>query len=184
MTYTLLELHLAPVPLARKHVQAIRKGGGKAKGLRSHYSHQRFVTVPATERALIDELVRAYPNPQSGKRGTVMVARGGDYREPAWVSVQYVNAKGKMGACEQFDVLYASAHAQAVERGILRSREQVAWDKAFYEATDENNRRNRAVHLDVMVMALKGFLARTDIADEQRWCAERHLQQYKEGRAL
>jgi len=184
MTYTSLELHLAAVPLSRKHAKAIVACGGKAKALRSHYSHQRFVTVPATERALVDELVRTYPNPQSNKRGTVIVARGGDYREPSWVSVQYVNAQGTMGASEQFAVLYASAHAQAVERGILLSVEQRAWDHMHAEATAENGRRNRAVHLDVMVMALKGFLARTDIADEQRWCAQRYLKQYQEGRVL
>ena len=189
--YTHLELHLAAVPLSRKHARAIVKCGGKANALRSHYSHQRFVTLPATERALIDELVRAYPcrvNSTGGKKGTCIVARGGEvHNEPAWVVVQYVASVGELGACEQFDVLYASAREQAVKRGILKSDEQVAWDQMHAEATAENGRRNRAIHLEVMTAALELYIlqamGRTDYA-ERRAMAEKYLKQYREGRVL
>jgi len=183
--YTHLELHLAALPLSRKHAKAVMTARGERSTIRG-YRSARYVTLPATERELIDELVRTYPCPSghNPRHGTAIVARGGDSAEPAWVVVQYVVPSDQMGASEQFERLYTKALAQAVSRGICRSDAQRAWDAAFSEATTENDRRNRAVYLDVMTMALIGFLKRTDIADEQRWCAERYLRQYKEGRVL
>jgi hypothetical protein len=183
--YTHLELHLAAVPLSRKHAKAIRDCGGKANGLRSHYDHRRYVTLPATESKLFDELVRAYPN---GPRTTV-VARGGDAsKEPFWVVVQTVPAAKDCSPSVLFAKDYARAHAQAVKRGILLSDEQKAWDRMHAMASAENATRNRHIHLEVMRNALELYLVHTGMDKqlfwEQRACAEKYLKQYQEGRVL
>jgi hypothetical protein len=195
--YELLELHLAAVPLSRKHAAAVKKARGDKTSARGNRL-TRYVTLPATERDLIDELVREYGG-ETKTGGTTIVARGGNtYGEPAWVAVQQVSPKGQLGASEQFAVLYASAREQAVKRGILPSDEQVAWDKAYAEATAENERRKREVYLEVMCEALTQYLeswapdntpdslTRNETAreGEKRACAERYLKQYQEGRVL
>jgi hypothetical protein len=183
--YEVLELHLAGVPLSRKHAEAIKKVVGKT---RRSSGFARFVTLPASERELIDNLVRSYPCPQGNgsKKGTCIVARGGTtYGEPAWVSVQYVASEGQLGASKQFEVLYASARALAVKRGILPSDEQVAWDHMHAVASAENAQRNRRIHLEVMVDALQLYLARDLGPDaEHRAMAAKFLKQYQEGRVL
>lgn len=123
MTYDKVELHLSAAPLSRAHAKRIKACGGTYSECRSAYANKRFVTVPATERGLIEELVRTYFN---GKRMT-MIARGGvvgfDNR-PAWVVVQYVDDPVMCGkdAVEQFERGYAKAYAQAVERGIIAEK--------------------------------------------------------------
>src|SRR4051812_16176803 len=90
MKYDKVELHLSPAPLSRAHAKQIKACGGTYSECRSPYANKRFVTVPVTERGLIDNLARNYFN---GKRMT-MIARGGvdgfDNR-PAWVVVQYID---------------------------------------------------------------------------------------------
>jgi hypothetical protein len=191
--YTHLELHLAAVPLSRKHARALKKITD-AKKNRMGGSFARYVTLPASERDLIDDLVRSYPcrvNGSGGRKGTAIVARGGNtHGEPAWVSVQYVApiGEGEAGPSAQFERLHAEARAQAVERGILPSDEQVAWDHMHAVASAENGRRNRQIHLEVMLNALELYLVHTGMDKqlfwEQRACAERYLKQYQEGGVL
>lgn len=189
--YERLELHLAAVPLSRKHAEAIKKARGDKTSARGNRS-ARFVTLPASERDLIDELVREYGT--GTKSGTTIVARGGNtYGAPAWVTVQHVAPKGQLGASEQFAVLYNSAREQAIKLGTIPSDEQAAWDKAYTEATAENARRNREVYLEVMCEALTQYLenwAPDDTPDslirnetaregEKRACAERYLKDFQ-----
>lgn len=116
--YDKLELHLAALPLSRRHSKLIKACGGKYSECRSPYANKRFVTVPAAERTLIDELVRTYRN---GPKMT-MIARGGvrgyDNR-PAWVVVQYVDPTADMAPTEQFARKLADAYVQATQRGLI-----------------------------------------------------------------
>lgn len=120
MTYDKVELHLSATPLSRADAKYIKACGGTYSECRSPYATTRFVTVPATERGLINDLVRDYFN---GKRMT-MIARGGVDNCPAWVNVQYVADPVLCGkdAVEQFEQGYAKAYAQAVKRGIIAER--------------------------------------------------------------
>ena len=92
MSYQKIELHLGTGPLSRSQTRRIKACGGKYSRLRSPYQDKRFVTVPASETDLINELVRVHPY----GRNTTMIARygnGADYgkRTPAWVVVQSVD---------------------------------------------------------------------------------------------
>jgi hypothetical protein len=77
---------------------------------------------------------------------------------------------------------------RAVERGILPSDEQVAWDHMHTVASADNARRNRHIHLEVMRNALELYLIHTAMDKqlfwEQRACAEKYLKQYQKGRVL
>ena len=90
--YDNLELHLAALPLSRKHAQQIKAACGSYSACRSPYASKRFVLVPASERALIDDLVRAYP---SYDHKVTMIARGERgslHGLPSWVVVQEVSS--------------------------------------------------------------------------------------------
>ena len=119
-TYDKLELHLTAVPLSRAHVKRIKACGGRYSECRSPYANRRYVTVPTSELALIDELVRTYG---SKHHKTTMVARGGvqgfDNR-PAWVVVQDVDAALDEPPFEQFGRKFVKAYTDAVARGIIR----------------------------------------------------------------
>ena len=118
--YDNLELHLAAVPLSRKHAQRIKACCGSYSKCLSHYANRRYVLVPASERALIDDLARTY----SGWGGKVtMIARaerGNLHNLPAWVVVQEVNSMLDTSPTDQFERSYAAAYANAVKRGIIR----------------------------------------------------------------
>jgi hypothetical protein len=115
-TYENLELHLSAAPLKRKHVNAIRACcGSYSKCL--GYSNRRYVLVPATERVLIDDLVRTYCG--YGNKVT-MIARGtAEQRCPSWVVVQEVNALVD-SPTEHFAQLFAKSYVQATARGLIR----------------------------------------------------------------
>lgn len=117
VTYENLELHLSTKPLLRKHVQRIKACGGKYSACRSPYANRRFVTVPATECALIDDLVRTYCGYDNK---VTMIARGtAERRCPSWVVVQDVNALID-SPTERFAQLFAKSYVQATARGLIR----------------------------------------------------------------
>jgi hypothetical protein len=120
MTYDKLELHLSPAPLSRSHATRIKACGGTYSECRSHHADKRFVTIPASERVLINELAQAYYN-GSKRKGMTMIARGTIGIQPPWVIVQYVSDPVACGkdAVEQFEQRYAKAYDQAVKRGII-----------------------------------------------------------------
>jgi hypothetical protein len=116
--YTELELHLDAMPLSRSHIKRIKEAGGRYSHARSIYASKRFVTLPAVERALINELVIVHP----GLKLTTMIARGnGTDGLPSWIVVQQIDSRRIMEApIDQFERKYRSALKQARERGIVR----------------------------------------------------------------
>lgn len=119
-TYENLELHLSAAPLSRKHAQRIKACCGSYSKCLSRYANRRYVLVPATESALIDDLVRTY----AGWGGKVtMVARserGAIHNLPAWVVVQDVNSLLDEPPFEQFARAFAKAYVHATARGLIR----------------------------------------------------------------
>ena len=118
MKYDKLELHLAALPLSRAHAKRIKACGGTYSAVRSPYANRRYVTVPASECDLINDLVVTY-----GSKKTTMIARGGvegyDNR-PAWVTVQYVDPRFGDPPVTQFESAYTKAYDNAVQRGIIK----------------------------------------------------------------
>ena len=73
VAYEKLELQLVAYPeFTARHGQRVKRAGGKYSDVRG-YARTRFVTVPASEAALIDELARTYGQPSSH---TTVVVRG------------------------------------------------------------------------------------------------------------
>lgn len=124
MKYDQLELHLAPLPLSRTHAKKIKAVGGKYSAARG-YASARYVTVPARERSLIDDLVRTYFGAAKGKRMTIVATGGDEHKMPSWVSVQYIDDPVMCGkdAVEQFEHRYGRAFAHAVKRRIIKPSE-------------------------------------------------------------
>lgn len=104
-------LHLDSQPLSPSFSRRIKAAGGKYNHCRG-MSLTRYVTLPSTEIALINELVRKHGNSK-----TTMVART-DARLPSWVNVQYVDAHHTHSPCDQFKRKYAAALDQAKTRGL------------------------------------------------------------------
>jgi hypothetical protein len=99
MEYKNVELHLSPsTEFTRKYGKKVKAVGGNYSQVRGN-SFQRFVTVPASEKELIDNLVTEFPKRNSNERGTVMILRdlddaakealkcGGSVQ--AWATVYY-----------------------------------------------------------------------------------------------
>lgn len=113
-TYRTIELHLDSSPLSHSQTRRIKAAGGKYSECRG-YVRKRFVTVPASEIDLINELVRTHG-------GETMIARDDD-KLPSWVIVQHVDPEATEPPILQFIRLYQAAKRNAHERGIISTKE-------------------------------------------------------------
>lgn len=85
MKPTHIELHLNTSPdFVKRYGKRVKAAGGRYSRVNG-YVESRYVTVPVSDPALIDDIAESFP----GYKKTVSIVRG-DFKIPSRVAVHYV----------------------------------------------------------------------------------------------